>query len=138
MKQTVLIPQDFEAGATKSLVDAGLDVVTVDKLTDQIMLDHADTLVGAVVHLEKIDPAVFKQLPHLKILARTGVGYENVDDKSDAENGIYVTITPKVNFRTVSDRSHPRCHADAISQHLAAHGTDEGWRLESWAQEDRL
>lgn len=103
MKQTILIPQDFETGATKSLVDAGLDVVTVDKLTDQIMLDHADTLVGAVVHLEKIDPAVFKQLPHLKILARTGVGYENVDDKSAAENGIYVTITPKANFRTVTE-----------------------------------
>lgn len=103
MKQTVLIPNDFEAGATQALQQAGLNVVKVSALTDQVMLDYADTLVGAVVHLEKISEPIFKQLPHLKILARTGVGYDNVDYVGAAKHGIYVTITPQCNFHTVTE-----------------------------------
>lgn len=103
MKQTVLIPKDFEPGATQALENAGLNVVKVTALTDQAMLDHADSLVGAVVHLEKINEPIFSQLPHLKILARTGVGYDNVDYLGAAKHGIYVTITPKSNFHTVTE-----------------------------------
>lgn len=103
MKQTVLVPTDFETGAVQALENAGLDVVKVSTLTDQTMLAHADSLVGAVVHLEKISEPVFKQLPHLKILARTGVGYDNVDYKGAAKHGIYVTITLQCNFHTVTE-----------------------------------
>lgn len=103
MKQTVMIPNDLEPVAFKMLSDAGLNIVKVDKLTNQNMIAHADTLIGAIVHLEDLKEDLFSQLPHLKILARTGVGYDNVDYAGAAKHGIYVTITPKCNFHTVTE-----------------------------------
>ena len=63
----------------------------------------ADALL-VVTNVEKITRNVINDLPKLRIIARHGVGYDNVDIKAASERGVYVTITPVLN-ETVADQA---------------------------------
>jgi len=54
------------------------------------------------LNVEKISKKVIDSAPKLKIIARHGVGYDNVDIKVAKEKGIWVTITPVLS-ETVAD-----------------------------------
>ncbi len=57
-----------------------------------------------VVDMEKIDGDVIEAAgSNLKIIARHGVGYDNVDVKEATRRGIYVTITRDILSETVAD-----------------------------------
>ena len=58
---------------------------------------------AAIVALKKIDKNFLELAPKLKIVARFGVGYDNVDVKACTKKGIYVTITPNVLSDAVAD-----------------------------------
>jgi lactate dehydrogenase-like 2-hydroxyacid dehydrogenase len=54
-------------------------------------------------HGMKIDDDLMARLPHLKIVANFGVGYDNVDAKAAQARGIVVTNTPEVLTEEVAD-----------------------------------
>lgn len=54
------------------------------------------------LNVEKISRKVIESAPKLKVIARHGVGYDNVDVEAATERGIWVTITP-VLHETVAD-----------------------------------
>ena len=57
-----------------------------------------------VVDMEKIDKDVIEAAGNsLKIIARNGVGYDNVDVREATRRGIYVTITRDILSETVAD-----------------------------------
>ena len=58
---------------------------------------------GIVVGLEKITPELLDQLPNLKIIAKYGVGLDNIDLKSCDERNIKVGWTGGVNKRSVAE-----------------------------------
>ena len=51
---------------------------------------------AAIIALKKIDRQFLDLAPKLKIVARFGVGYDNVDVEACTKKGVYVTITPNV------------------------------------------
>jgi len=53
--------------------------------------------------LKKIDEEILDAAPKLKIVARYGVGYDNVDVEACTKRGVYVTITPGVLSDAVAD-----------------------------------
>jgi D-3-phosphoglycerate dehydrogenase len=53
-------------------------------------------------HTEQMDKAAFDAAPKLKIVARRGVGYDNIDVEEAKRRGIYVTVTP-VHTNTIAD-----------------------------------
>ena len=57
-----------------------------------------------VTNVEKITKEVIKGLPKLRIIARHGVGYDNVDVKTASGKGIYVTTAPVLD-ETVADQA---------------------------------
>jgi len=57
-----------------------------------------------VTNVEKITREVIEGLPKLRIIARHGVGYDNVDVKAASEMGIYVTTAPVLD-ETVADQA---------------------------------
>ena len=63
----------------------------------------ADAFV-AVTNVEKITKEVIEGLPKLRVIARHGVGYDNVDVKAASEKGIYVTTAPVLD-ETVADQA---------------------------------
>ena len=90
------------------LIDAGCEVVagpypraaTADELIP--LLAGIDAVLAAT---DDYTRRVFERSPQLKIVARVGVGHDAVDCAAAAEHGVWVTITPGTNDRSVADHT---------------------------------
>lgn len=58
---------------------------------------------AAIVRTFKMTPAVIDQMPHLKIIAKHGVGSDNIDIPYAKKKGIRVTNTPTANMNSVAE-----------------------------------
>lgn len=103
----------------------GDNAVTFDEIKHQV---DAVFLRGGHMTAERIAAA-----PRLKIIARHGAGYDNVDTAAAAEHGIWVTNTPGANGRSVVE--HVFALLLAISRKLQT--ASEQTRNGNWAR-DRL
>ncbi|MEM1581662.1 MAG: D-glycerate dehydrogenase [Candidatus Bathyarchaeia archaeon] len=56
-----------------------------------------------ILALEPVNDAVLDNFPNLKIIARYGVGYDNVDVNACTRRGIYVTHTPGILSHAVAE-----------------------------------
>lgn len=86
------------------LAAAGLDVVRADPGHDPAAL--AGPLAEAVAWIAGVGPIGAAQLdlaPHLRVVARYGVGVDAVDRAELARRGVPLTNTPGVNAETVAD-----------------------------------
>jgi D-3-phosphoglycerate dehydrogenase len=107
MKVTVLA-QPLKTGswrAIEMLKDAGAeynfiasDLGSEDEVID-IVKDADATIAGS----EPYTPKVIEACSNLKVVARSGVGYDAVDVEACNEAGVLVTITPGVNQDSVAD-----------------------------------
>lgn len=58
---------------------------------------------GAIVGLDKITDAVLRQCPRLKVIAKYGVGLDNIDVDACKKCGVYVAWESGVNKRAVAE-----------------------------------
>jgi len=58
---------------------------------------------AAIVSLDPVTEKVFASSPRLKIVARCGVGYDNIDVAAATRMGILVTNVPGANSRAVAE-----------------------------------
>jgi len=61
---------------------------------------NADAL---LVGTDKIDEELIRSAPNLKLIAKHGVGLDNIDLKAARERGVVVTYTPNANADSVAD-----------------------------------
>jgi len=64
---------------------------------------HLDQAAAVIVGCEQIDAAYLDEAPRLKIVARSGVGYDTVDVDACTKRRVYVTHTPDVLSAAVAD-----------------------------------
>ena len=90
----------IDAGALRDHLDA--EVVVADG--DRTLLDAAAGSADAVVVdvNTPVDEAVFDALEGLQVVARAGVGIENVDVAAAADHGVAVTNAPDYCTREVA------------------------------------
>ncbi|MHB1315342.1 MAG: hydroxyacid dehydrogenase [Christensenellales bacterium] len=60
---------------------------------------------AVIVRIGKMDESAIKQSPMLKVIGRTGVGYDSVNVKAATKAGIPVVITPGANSRSVAEHT---------------------------------
>ncbi len=60
---------------------------------------------AVILRIGRFDKSVIKASPKLKVIGRTGVGYDNIDVKAATEAGIPVVITPGANTRSVAEHA---------------------------------
>ncbi len=65
--------------------------------------DVADTIEATLVRAENITAARISSAPRLTIIARHGVGTDNVDLEAAARAGVWVTTTPGANAQAVAE-----------------------------------
>ncbi|MGO4247592.1 phosphoglycerate dehydrogenase [Paenarthrobacter sp. RAF54_2] len=109
-KKRVLVTTSWLAeGGTvhDTLVNAGHEVIygrpadlRRKGLTLKDVIADAD---GVIAGVELFDADVLRAAPNLKVVARTGVGYDNVDLATANELGIVVCATPGVNRQSVAE-----------------------------------
>lgn len=64
------------------------------KLTKEETIAHLQDADGLLAGLEPLDEDVFQKCPHLKAIARIGIGMDNVDREAAEKHGIKVSNTP--------------------------------------------
>lgn len=69
-----------------------------------------------IVRIGKCDAQAMEQSPSLKVIGRTGVGYDTVDVEAATKLGIPVVITPGANNRSVAE--HAVAFMFALSKNL--------------------
>lgn len=96
--------------------------------TDEEKLDLFQSAVGAIAASEPITRDMLASAPTLKVLARAGVGYDNVDTDAAVELGIRVCNTPGVNHHAVAEMALALMLACARRLNTVLPGvTDGGW-----------
>lgn len=68
-------------------------------------LDEMKDADALIVRIAKCDKNVIENSPNLKVIGRTGVGYDSVDVKAATKAGIPVVITPGANNRSVAEHA---------------------------------
>jgi len=88
------------------LREAGCEIVTRywhDKRDEAEMLTLVPGVDAAIVSIDPFTPRVLAAADRLKVISRTGIGYDAVDVPAATERGIVVTTTPGANETAVAD-----------------------------------
>ena len=98
------------------LLDGIADVYVADNQDPNNYLDEMKDADALIVRIAKGDANAIENSPKLKVIGRTGVGYDSVDVKKATELGIPVVITPGANNRSVAE--HAVAMIFALSKNL--------------------
>lgn len=98
------------------LLDGIADVYVADNQDPNNYLDEMKDADALIVRIAKCDANAIENSPKLKVIGRTGVGYDSVDVKKATELGIPVVITPGANNRSVAE--HAVAMIFALSKNL--------------------
>ena len=79
-------------------------------------MKDADALIVRAAPAGIVSRAVMEAAPSLKVIGRTGVGFDSVDVQAAADLGIPVIVTPGANNRSVAE--HTLCMMLALSKNL--------------------
>ncbi|WP_443598765.1 hydroxyacid dehydrogenase [Agathobacter sp.] len=98
------------------MLDGVADVYVADNQDPNNYLDEMQDADALIVRIAKCDGHAIENSPKLKVIGRTGVGYDSVDVKTATEKGIPVVITPGANNRSVAE--HAVAMMFALSKNL--------------------
>ena len=90
----------------RRLKEAGFEPVYkpwIGKRTEEEMIELLRGIVGAIVSMDPFTARVLDAAQELKVISRTGVGYDAIDVPAATARGVIVTTTPGVNRHAVAD-----------------------------------
>lgn len=93
-----------------------IDVHVADDPDPNRYLDVLQDADALIVRIAGCDANAIEHSPRLKVIGRTGVGYDTVDVKKASERGIPVVLTPGANNRSVAE--HAVAMMFALSKNL--------------------
>lgn len=99
-----------------ALLDGVADVYVADNQDPNNYLDQMQDADALIVRIAKCDGNAIANSPNLKVIGRTGVGYDSVDVAAATARGIPVIITPGANNRSVAE--HAVAMMFALSKNL--------------------
>ncbi|USS88533.1 phosphoglycerate dehydrogenase [Fructilactobacillus hinvesii] len=103
MSPKIAVPQTLAAAGKQLLKDHGLTVVELPDQKVSTLLELAPDAMGVILYTAPFPNETIEHMPNLKIIARNGVGYDNLDVPYLNAHGIAVTITPLANAGTVAE-----------------------------------
>ncbi|GHP13082.1 3-phosphoglycerate dehydrogenase [Lentilactobacillus fungorum] len=103
MNKKVIIPKSLSVDGKRYLTEHGMTLIEVPGTSAANILQAGRDADGMILFVDPIGEDVISQMPNLKIIARHGVGYDNVDLTAAENHGVWVTITPNANAATVAE-----------------------------------
>ena len=103
MTKQVYIPEDIAPVGKKFLTDKGYDVKVGTGTDEATILREGADADGIILRTSKFTKTIIDGLPNVKVIARHGVGFDNVDLKAATADKIWVTITPLANASSVAE-----------------------------------
>ena len=123
----------------KADTNGQVEIIAEDNPDPNNYLDDMKDADALIVRIAKCDAHAIENSPNLKVIGRTGVGYDSVDVKKATELGIPVVITPGANNRSVAE--HAVAMMFALSKNLyegqatgrsAVHTRHLSWKAKRW------
>lgn len=108
---------------------AGCEVITNPygrPYTEEELLEVIQDADALIVGNDKVTESVIRAGKRLKIVAKHGVGYNNIDRRAAAECGVLVTNAPGSNSQAVADLAFGLLHMLARGLHIAGEATKQG------------
>ncbi len=88
-----------------AMLEGKADIYVADNADPNNYLDEMKDTDALIVRIAKCDRNAIENSPNLKVIGRTGVGYDSVDVAAATERGIPVVITPGANNRSVAEHA---------------------------------
>ena len=102
-------PIRHQPGPFRTLLEGAgfrtIDPTTPSKLSEAHLFELLPSCEAIVAGGETIGPAIMDAAPNLRVIARTGVGYDAVDVEAATARKIVVTITPGTNHEAVAEQA---------------------------------
>lgn len=103
MAYKVLIPQDIAVEGKKYLVSRGYEIKMGTGITEEDLVRDVADCDAVLLRTAEITATVLRAGKKLRIVARHGAGYNNVDIKTAEELGIWATNTPDATTGSVAE-----------------------------------
>ena len=105
-KKRVLIPIPVNHPAEEYLIDHGYEVVSGTPTDEPWLKEHIGEFDAAIIRGTRITADILRAgKPKLKLIARHGIGFDNVDIAAATELGIQVTFTPSASINAVAEHT---------------------------------
>jgi D-3-phosphoglycerate dehydrogenase len=103
---TTLMFARYSEAPLQCLRDGGLEIVRTSQASAReadVLACIDDNTIAIIVGLEPITKAVINSAPSLKVIAKHGIGVDNIDLNAAKERGVRVVNAPGTNSEAVAD-----------------------------------
>lgn len=125
----VAIPATLAQAGKDYLTKRGYTLIETPDQSATTLAKLASDADGIILMTDPFPNDLAAKLPHLKVIARHGVGYDNVDSAFWGQHQTWVTITPHANAATVAETTLTAILA--VSKNLI--GATNHLRQNDWA-----
>lgn len=101
----ILIPQDITEIGKQILREHGHDVVIGSGWDEETLKKEVTDCDALIVRTAKYPRSVLEQAKKLKVIARYGMGVDNIDMEAATELGIWVTNSPRSSINAVAEHT---------------------------------
>ncbi len=101
----VLIPQDITEAGKKILQDNGYEVIIGTGWDEETIKREVTGCDAIIARTAKYPRAVIESADMLKVIARYGIGVDNIDLDAATERGIWVTNSPRSSANAVAEHT---------------------------------
>ncbi|HOJ87999.1 MAG TPA: hydroxyacid dehydrogenase [Pseudothermotoga sp.] len=99
----VMIIQPIHESGIKMLEQAGFEVVQASDPDPEVVAQEIVDVDGVIVRTSPFNAQIIQNAQRLKVIARHGVGLDNVDLEEASKRGIWVVNTPNANALSVAE-----------------------------------
>ncbi|MFJ6925503.1 MAG: 3-phosphoglycerate dehydrogenase, partial [Limosilactobacillus mucosae] len=99
----VAVPSIMSQAGKDYLTSRGFELIETKSQSAAALIKEAADADGIILMTEPFPNTLADQLPKLKVIARHGVGYDNIDPEFWAKRGVWVTIAKNANASTVAE-----------------------------------
>lgn len=105
MAYKVLIPEVVAQEGIEHLKELGYEV-KIGRGTDKAtMLEDLQDCDAVIIRVAVVDREMIEKSPKLKVIAKHGAGYDSIDTKAAADNGVRVVFAPTANSLSVAEQA---------------------------------
>lgn len=105
MKYKVLIPQNITDAGRKYLEENNCELIILDDPSKENICKNVVDCDAILARTVEFGEEIFKCGKKLKVIAKHGVGYDNIDLKAAAKYNIKVCYTPEANAQSVAEHA---------------------------------
>jgi D-3-phosphoglycerate dehydrogenase len=103
MKKKILVTETVSEAGIHFLQENGYAVVYAQKTDEESLIHYLKDCVGMIVRIVPITKKVIDNAHNLKVIAKHGVGTDNIDIEAAKSRGIRVVNTPCANTLSVAE-----------------------------------